>query len=73
MNKASICVYGPAKSGKSKNAKALANMYGLTKIDDELDRRVPVEQWNTLYLSQYPMTGVRSISIASALKMLELE
>lgn len=52
MPKASILIYGPRGCGKSTNAQALADFYGLTAVLDEVTRQTEMPLEDTLLLAE---------------------
>lgn len=67
----SIILYGPARSGKTLNADAIAKHYGCTGVADEWDREISLKE-GKLHITRDDLSGfsylfgVRCVSIAEA-------
>lgn len=69
--KPSFAVVGPAGSGKSKHAVAIADCYGRSNIVDEYILDSKVEKFDHLYLSQYIVPGINNYSLEEILGYME--
>ena len=70
--KPSVCVFGPAASGKTSNADAFAKAFGVGKVLDDIatGHVVRIPQTGALILSQEPLPeemGIRNVHIEQAL------
>lgn len=72
MSKPSILIYGPQGCGKSTNAQALADFYGLTTVRDEVTHQTNLPLEDTLLLAErvpaHTPEGMRTIPFTIALK-----